>query len=266
MKSCLHSLWILLLLVGAVYAQATPAGAPAAKTPDHTQRLRATYREGFQPPAGEDAEAQRMRKLIEKINTMALPSQQPTPKTNKPAPVSTPKTKPQPKPVAAPKAPEILSGQTLKELRTRMPESVADPIQLGDALFHGGHKAEALRVYQSVLENTTDAQDRGWLLYQMGCCLIETKPTEAKTYFRQVRKELPQTHWGQLAAIQLDLVEWTDRNQPTQFLEDLHRDLQQKNERIETPQASQPRTGGQTKQTGSGLPGPQAKADPTPAK
>jgi tetratricopeptide (TPR) repeat protein len=253
------------LLAGWAAAQTT--SAPTTAT-NQAPRYRQAYREGFQPPADASDEMRRMRELIHKINQTSLPEYRPEP--IRPAAV-TPKsveladpaaTKPK---VAAP--PKVLSTETLKELTKRVPESVADPIRLGDALYRGGHGDQAMFIYQKALESAENPDDQIWLYYQMGCCLKDAKPAEAKKYYQKVRAAAPDGPWAELANIQLQLVDWMEQNQPTQFLEDLRRDLQPQNdERIESGQ-TQPRTGENSKPADSGTLGSSKRtAAPQPAK
>jgi hypothetical protein len=64
--------------------------------------------------------------------------------------------------------------------------------------------------------------------------------------------EYPDSHWSTLAETQFELVDWLMRNQPRQFLDDLQRDLSQKDERIDRSDAAAPRAGGQESESGPG--------------
>jgi len=263
-------------LISAGWAESQSTTAPAKAVSGQAQHYRQAYREGFQPPNEATDEVLRMRELIEKINRTALPDYQPEAITHQPR--VTPKS-PVPAATAATlpaTSPEVLSTQTLKELAQRVPDSVADPICLGDALYRSGHCTQALFIYQNAMEEAKDPEDQVWLFYQMGCCLKDAKPAEARKYFQKVRTTAPDSSWAELASIQLQLVDWTERNQPTQFLEDLHRDLQPQDERIEASRQAQPRTGGKDQPTGSGAlgspdevaatPGMEEKATSAPAE
>ncbi|MBN1943979.1 MAG: hypothetical protein JW849_11860 [Phycisphaerae bacterium] len=273
------SAWRMILTVGLLsglgWADAQPTVKPAGKPPHLAGKYHQAYREGFQPPADADAEARRMRELIEKINRTSLPKHLPEPKAP-PPPVQpqTPAPAAAPQPAAAP-PPPVLSTEMLRDLARRVPRSVADPIRLGDALYHGGHYAQALCVYKDAMKNTKNKDDQVWLLYQMGCCLKDAKPAEARNYFQQVRQTLPDSPWSRMAEMQIDLLDWTELNQPVQFLEDLQRDLQPQDERIEESRQTRPRTGEKKTSSGSGASGssssaalrsPQAKAEPAQAQ
>jgi hypothetical protein len=219
-----------LILIGLLCASADAFAevgkdpAPAGQSSSGTNQHFNTYREGFQPPADVETETQKMRKLVARINNMSLPRQLPEKRTLQPRKTE-PEVKPKPE-VAIPK-PElkkasILDSGTLEELRNRLPRSVADPIKLADALFQSGHRAEALVFYRGALPKATRTEDRCWLMYQMGICLSKTQPEEAKNWFRQLMTEYPNSHWNRLAEIQFELVDWLMRNQPRQFLDDIH--------------------------------------------
>lgn len=245
-------------LVSAAGAQTATTPAPK-NTASSKREFRQAYREGFQPPSDTSDEMKQMREWIQKINQTALPEYRPEPVAQPPR-----KASPQPAPVEAkkpepvpnvPPAQDVLSTRTLRELARRVPESVADPIRLGDALYRSGHSDPAMFIYQNALTEAKDPEDQVWLYYQMGCCLKDTKPAEARTYFRKVHAVAPDGPWAELADIQLQLVDWMERNQPGQFLEDLHRDLQPRNERIEEARQARSRTGDDGQSAGSGTPG-----------
>lgn len=261
-------LLVTVLSASAGLAESQPTTAPTETSSDQTPSFRQAYREGFQPPEDADTEMKRMRKLIDKINQTALPDYRSKPITQQArmtpevaAPVATPKTKPAAKVQDAP--PDVLSTETLKELAQRVPESVADPIRLGDALYRSGHRDQALFIYRNAMAETRDPEDQLWLNYQMGCCLKDTEPAEARKLFQQVRSTAPDSPWAELADIQLQLADWMERNQPTQFLDDLRRDLSSRDERIDASRQTQTRTGEETNPTGSGTLGLPAEAPAT---
>jgi len=256
------------LLTFAGLAESQPTTAPTETSSDQTGQIRRAYREGFQPPENSDDEMKRMRKLIDKINQTALPDYRSKPITQQArttpetaAPAATPKPQPAANVQDAP--PDVLSTETLRELAQRVPESVADPIRLGDALYRSGHRDQALFIYRNALAENRDPEDQLWLNYQMGCCLKDAEPAEARKLFQQVRSAAPDSPWAELADIQLQLVDWTERNQPTQFLDDLRRDLNSRDERIEASRQTQTRTGEEKNPTGSGTLGLPAEAPAT---
>ncbi|MBN1556136.1 MAG: hypothetical protein JXA11_15455 [Phycisphaerae bacterium] len=240
-----------LLLTAGMLISIGWADSPNPKSAtEHKDQLRQTYREGFQPPAVADTEAEQMRELIEKINRTSLPKYRPTPKSARLSDDAAKSAAETAKPqadvqTAAPPSPPVLSAALLKELTQSLPKSVADPTQLGDALFRGGHRNQAMFVYQEAMKHADEPEDQAWLLYQMGCCLKDDNSAEARRYFQQVRSTLPDSPWSELASVQLQLVDWIDRNQPMQFLEDMQRDLREQHERIEESRQPQSRTSGE---------------------
>jgi hypothetical protein len=251
----------LLILVSMTSSWATPSGvSPSAPPPaaGTKVKLMKTYRDAFSTPGNATEEAERMRELVEKLNRMSL---RPQPVVTQPAEPDQP-IQPEKLQLASPVEEAdspVLTARTLKELRSKTPQSVADPIKLADALYHSGYKAEALVFYQSSLPNAKRAQDRCWLMYQLGICLMETDPAGSRRWFQRLAEEYPGTQWSTLAETQGDLLDWKSQNQPRQFLLDLRRDLAEKDERTEADDRATPRTDGQDAKTGSG---PQARSNP----
>lgn len=235
--------------------------APACRVAGSIETYHQTYREGFQPlgAAEDEVEARRLREMIEKLNNMTLPARSFERKADRPAAATVRKAAPAaapPAPSAPPPPPAILSAEVLRELTQRVPPSVVDPIRLGDALYRSGHHPQALRVYREAIATARDPDDQAWLRYQIGVCLKESDPAEAKRYFQEVQNAASNGPWAELAALQQDLVNWMEQNQPAQFLNDLRRDLRElQDERMEESRQTPPRTGEKDPSTGSGAVG-----------
>ena len=123
---------------------------------------------------------------------------------------------------APPKLPyEPVTEQTLQMLRSLLhhPEQLNNPLELGEVLFLSGHLKEATAAYKEALKRKSPdepgpAQDRAWILFQIGSCLRnDDLPTSAKIYSQLIR-EYPDSPWSDLAKAQYKLIDWYMKDKP----------------------------------------------------
>jgi len=114
-----------------------------------------------------------------------------------------------------------LTMQTLQMLENLLqhPDQVGNPFELGEVLFLSGNTKEAAVFYQEALNRTApgdarSAQDRAWILLQIGDCLRDDKPQTAMESYRQLIMEYPDSLWTDLANAQDKLIEWLEKDKP----------------------------------------------------
>lgn len=150
-----------------------------------------------------------------------------------------------------------VSAQTLQMLEN--PEQFAadqlnNPMQLAEILFLSGHLKQAAVFYHQALNridpnDVMSAQDRAWILFQIGNCLWEdqgdqpgglarVKPAfggvgqspapdqtslrwaAAKKMYRQLIEEYPNCPWANLARSREILIDWFLDNEPEKLIEE----------------------------------------------
>jgi hypothetical protein len=116
---------------------------------------------------------------------------------------------------------EPVTEQTLQTLRNLLhhPEQLNNPFELGEVLFLSGHLKEASVAYKEALKRKSPdgpgpAQDRAWVLFQIGNCLRnDDLPSRAKIYSQLIR-EYPDSPWSDLAKAQYKLIDWYMKDKP----------------------------------------------------
>jgi len=116
---------------------------------------------------------------------------------------------------------EPVTEQTLQTLRSLLhhPEQLNNPFELGEVLFLSGHLKEATAAYKEALKRKSPdepgpAQDRAWVLFQIGNCLRnDDLPSRAKIYSQLIR-EYPDSPWSDLAKAQYKLIDWYMKDKP----------------------------------------------------
>jgi len=177
-----------------------------------------------------------LKKLIEQIRSVEFKQQKiPEPViVVKPAPAAEPnktslgvlaKKEPEPnlpyKPVA---------DQTLQMLKSKSqhPEQVTNPFQLAEILFLSGHVKEAAAFYQEALNridpnDASAAEDRAWILFQMGNCLRKDDLPAATKMYRQLVAEHPNSPWTELAKTIEKLADWYQKDKPKELIAEFKR-------------------------------------------
>lgn len=133
----------------------------------------------------------------------------------------------------------MLPYQPVSEQTLRMLESLAqsatggsalrqsglsNPSELADILFVSGHLKQAAVFYQQALDlkspdDTILAEDRAWILFQLGNCLRDTDPSAAIKAYRQLIAEYPDSLWTDLAKAGEQLVDWYRKDKPLTLIE-----------------------------------------------
>jgi len=121
-----------------------------------------------------------------------------------------------------PKLPyEPVSDRTLKMLETlsQHPDQLDNPLELAEVLFLSGHPKEAAVLYREALNRSSSdqagsAQDRAWILFQLGNCLRDEDPPTAAKMYRQLITEYPNSPWTDLAQTWDKLIDWHQKDEP----------------------------------------------------
>ena len=121
-----------------------------------------------------------------------------------------------------PKLPyEPVSDQTLQMLRNLLqhPGQLDNPFEMGEVLFLSGHLKEAAIVYKEALNRKNPdeadlAQDRAWILFQIGNCLRNDDLPAASKMHKQLIAEYPDSPWSDLAKAQRKLIDWYLKDKP----------------------------------------------------
>jgi len=123
-----------------------------------------------------------------------------------------------------------VTEQTLRMLRelSQHPEKLDNPFELGEILFLSGNLKEAATFYQEALNrrspgDMSSAQDRAWILFQIGNCLRgDDRATAAKMY-AQLVTEYPNSPWTDLAEAQGKLIDWYQKDEPRKLISEMER-------------------------------------------
>lgn len=116
---------------------------------------------------------------------------------------------------------ESVTDQTLQMLKnlSQHPKQLDNPFELGEVLFLSGHLKEARLFYQEALNrrdanDIASAQDKAWILFQIGNCLRDGDPPMAIETYRQLITEYPDSLWADLAKAQDKLINWHQKDKP----------------------------------------------------
>jgi hypothetical protein len=122
---------------------------------------------------------------------------------------------------AIPRPYRLVTDRTLQKLKnvSQHPDQVNNPLELGEVLFLSDHLKEAEIFYQEALNrrNADDigsAQDRAWILFQIGNCLRDRDRPMAIEMYRQLITEYPKSPWTDLAKAQDKLINWYQKDKP----------------------------------------------------
>jgi tetratricopeptide (TPR) repeat protein len=118
-----------------------------------------------------------------------------------------------------------ITEETLKTLRslTQNPEKIENCFELGEILFVNGNLKEAVVFYQEALTCTDPndparADDRAWLLFQIGNCMRNEDMDEAGKTYKQLIMEYPNSLWSELAQVQSQFIAWYQTNEPQNLI------------------------------------------------
>lgn len=116
---------------------------------------------------------------------------------------------------------EPVTAQTLQMLENlaQHPGRLDNPFELGEVLFLSGHLKEAAVFYREALNRKSPdepglAQDRAWILFQIGNCLRHDDLSTAMKMYRQLIAEYPNSPWVDSAKIQDKLIDWYEKDKP----------------------------------------------------
>ncbi len=120
---------------------------------------------------------------------------------------------------------EPVSDQTLQMLENISQSAternqLGNPLELAEILFRSGHLEQAAVFYEQALNRKDPndvkdpalAQDRAWILFQIGNCLGQVPMyigmPAAKKMYRQLIVEYPNSPWTDLAKAREKLIDW----------------------------------------------------------
>ena len=120
---------------------------------------------------------------------------------------------------------EPITDQTLQILKnlSQHPENLHNPFELGETLFLSGNLKEAAVFYKEALKKKSSddaglAQDRAWILFQMGNCLRSDDPPTAGKIYEQLIMEHSNSLWKDLADARNKLLDWYQKDEPRKLI------------------------------------------------
>jgi tetratricopeptide (TPR) repeat protein len=125
-----------------------------------------------------------------------------------------------------PKLPyESITDETLQTLKnlSQHPDELDKPFELAEILFLNGNLKEATVFYREALNHKSPddagtAQDRAWILFQIGNCLRNDDLPAAVNTYRQLITEYPDSLWVELAKTQCQLIAWYQKDEPRKLI------------------------------------------------
>jgi tetratricopeptide (TPR) repeat protein len=181
-----------------------------------------------------------LRKMIEQIRSIDFELPKDTFEPAVVVPESVPKNEPNeiaPKDVKEQqkKVPEkhtkisggMITTQTLEIIKkiSQNPGDLENPFELGETLFLSGYIGEAVIFYREALKRKSpdkadSAQDRAWILFQIGNCLRDVDRPEAINTYGQLITEYPNSPWKELAEVRRALLDWYLKEEPSKLLKE----------------------------------------------
>ena len=112
--------------------------------------------------------------------------------------------------------------QILKNLSQHL-DNLRNSFELGETLFLSGNLKEAAIFYREALkrkgpDDVGSAQDRDWILFQIGNCLRNDDPPTAIKTYGQVIIEYPNSPWKELAEARSKLLDWYQKDEPHKLI------------------------------------------------
>lgn len=102
-------------------------------------------------------------------------------------------------------------------------EQLSNPLQLAEILFDAGYLEQAAMCYQQALERTTDSIDsnseRAWILFQIGNCYRINDAKKAIETYNKLLTDFPESDWVEVATVHIKLVQWHEKDNPRQLIE-----------------------------------------------
>jgi len=185
----------------------------------------------------DEASKNELKRMIERIRSVKFkPRKQPpepvvvvepapTTKPNETALDTAVRKEPEKKEIE-PKLPyEPITDQTLQMLKSLSlhPDELDNPFELGEILFLSGNLKEATVFYREALnrkgpDDVGSAQDRPWILLQIGNCMRNDDLPLAATMYKQLITEYPNSLWVDLAKAQDELISWYQKDTPRKLI------------------------------------------------
>jgi hypothetical protein len=231
-------------------ASPTPAPDPNTQPAEEsdsnsvlTDQLRSRLWKGrvVLPDANDDATTKAaLQDLIQRLKNVGRerPVNEPAPATSAVSEPSTPVTKKTEPAAAAPAEPsglptataatepnEVLPPAVLQKLNALLkdPNQVHDPLEMAELLFLNNRLAEAAVFYEKALTLTVPndqatADDRAWILYQLGTSLRQANMGKAQNMYLKLITEFPNSPWTELAKANGRLINWYQDAKPQQLI------------------------------------------------
>ncbi len=122
---------------------------------------------------------------------------------------------------------EVLSEQILQIFNDVSGDlsRLENPVELAEILYLGGRLKEAGIVYREAL-NRIDSEgadafgEKAWILFQLGNCLRDEDPAEARKFYREMISQCPECPWVDLAKAEDELLGWFEKEKPKALLEE----------------------------------------------
>lgn len=131
------------------------------------------------------------------------------------------KTQEKTEPKIIPRPYNPVTDRTLKTLEklSEDPEKVNKPFELAEILFLSGHPKEAAIFYEQALnrrslDDLEVAEDRAWILFQIGNCLKNIDRATAMKMYRQLMVEHANSPWVDFAGAEQALIDWYQTDKP----------------------------------------------------
>ncbi|MHC4572531.1 MAG: tetratricopeptide repeat protein [Planctomycetota bacterium] len=104
-------------------------------------------------------------------------------------------------------------------------DQLGNPLELAEVLFISENAKEAASFYREALnrkrgDDKQAAQDRAWILFQIGNCLRTGDPLTAKKIYVQLINEYPDSPWTDLAKARGKLLDWYEKDRPRTLIGD----------------------------------------------
>lgn len=120
---------------------------------------------------------------------------------------------------------EPIAEQTLQTLKnlSQHPERAGSAFELAELLFLSSRPKEAAAFYQEALNRSSigeaiAAEDRAWILFQIGNCLRNDDPPAATKAYKQLITEYPNSTWAEPAKNLQTLIDWYQKDKPQQLI------------------------------------------------
>ena len=224
-----------------------PVTNPVVKVKDisrNTENNHSSYIYG-PPSSGTSSSptADDLRNIIEQIRSLSIEREQPPVTENKvqktedkeqktdDAGLKTDDNKPKienPSSALSPQPSELGDGlrQDIDAL-LKDPNRIANPLQLAEILFKIGKLGPAAVCYKQALATTApddpcSANERAWVLFQIGNCLKFDDPNAAKDSFAQLLRTYPDSPWSDAAKTCHELTAFLQQENPNKLIRELN--------------------------------------------